>query len=312
MTEKELDSILKEIQRIPTRWQPRLTKIAIKLPEDRKRLLGVRPDRDMLTRIRQLKLDTPIRRVHRLNRAKRETDSENWDWRNEQGRDWTTPIRDQGDCGSCVAFGVLGTIESRQKIHVHRSHAAAPNLSEAHLFFCGCGRCCNIGWNVSPALNYLQGHGVPPETCFSYRDSNMTCSQTCYDWRSRAEPNRIESWNHTYDVAMMKRWLKSEGPLVGVMAVYTDFYYYAGGIYEYVWGSLEGYHCIAVVGFSDDQEYWICKNSWGTDWGERGGEGNMRGWFRIDYGESGLEGFGMWSPILPVMIVVPQLHALVY
>ena len=37
-----------------------------------------------------------------------------------------------------------------------------------------------------------------------------------------------------------------------------------------------GNHAIAIVGYNDPEKYWICKNSWGTEWGESG-------WFRIDY-----------------------------
>jgi parallel beta-helix repeat protein len=54
-----------------------------------------------------------------------------------------------------------------------------------------------------------------------------------------------------------------------------------------LWGKLEGGHWITIVGFDDAQKCWICKNSWGTYWGERG-------WFRIKYGECGIENHAIY------------------
>ena len=39
-----------------------------------------------------------------------------------------------------------------------------------------------------------------------------------------------------------------------------------------------GGHIVAVVGYDDAEQYWICKNSWGSEWGENG-------YFKIKYGE---------------------------
>jgi len=60
--------------------------------------------------------------------------------------------------------------------------------------------------------------------------------------------------------------------------VWKDFYYYKGGIYKHKWGRLVGGHLITLVGYDDLQRCWICKNSWGENWGENG-------WVRISYDE---------------------------
>jgi hypothetical protein len=65
------------------------------------------------------------------------------------------------------------------------------------------------------------------------------------------------------------------------MAVYNDFFSYRGGVYRHTTGALAGYHAICVVGYNEKDQCWICKNSWGTGWGEKG-------WFRIAYGQCGI------------------------
>jgi hypothetical protein len=95
------------------------------------------------------------------------------------------------------------------------------------------------------------------------------------------------------DVNKMKDNIVNNGPQITGMAVYEDFWDYESGVYEYVNGGLEGYHCVSVVGFDDTNECWICKNSWGTGWGENG-------WFKIKYRECGIDDvFGMWNLVAP-------------
>ena len=56
------------------------------------------------------------------------------------------------------------------------------------------------------------------------------------------------------------------------MSVYSDFFYYVGGVYQHVTGPLFGPQCVTVVGYDDVHRYWICKNCWGTAWGTGWGE----------------------------------------
>jgi C1A family cysteine protease len=66
------------------------------------------------------------------------------DWRSLSRNNWTTPVKDEGDRGSCVAFAAVGTIESNLKIS-RKDPLRDPDLSEADLFFRGCGNCSSIG-----------------------------------------------------------------------------------------------------------------------------------------------------------------------
>ena len=62
------------------------------------------------------------------------------------------------------------------------------------------------------------------------------------------------------------------------MLVYEDFRHYKSGIYSRVSGKYLGGHAVLLVGYNDDEEYFMVKNSWGPDWGEDG-------YFRIAYSE---------------------------
>ena len=79
-------------------------------------------------------------------------------------------------------------------------------------------------------------------------------------------------------VDAIKNALNTYGPVNTTMEVYSDFFYYSTGVYHYTTGTYEGGHAILIVGYDDANQYFICKNSWGTGWGEQG-------FFRIAYSE---------------------------
>jgi hypothetical protein len=78
-----------------------------------------------------------------------------------------------------------------------------------------------------------------------------------------------------------------EGPLITSFTVYNDFFPYwntgANGVYHHVIGDVAGGHAVLCVGYDNNQSCWICKNSWAP------GSGND-GFFRIRYGDSGIDG----------------------
>lgn len=197
------------------------------------------------------------------------TVSSRWDWRNVGGSNWVTPIKDQGGCGSCVSFATVATIESA--IEISRNNPKpTPDLSEADLFFGG-GANCAVGWQFDRALNRAQTAGICDEACWPYDGTGP-----CPDRSSRL--NRIASWQ---TITNPKDWIATHGPLMTGMEVNYDFFCYTDGVYTYDYGDFMGNHAICVIGYDDSQQCWICKNSWGTDWGENG-------FFKIAYGECGI------------------------
>jgi hypothetical protein len=208
------------------------------------------------------------------------------DWRDSGGQDYTTSVRSQGGCGTCVAFATTAAIESRLEI-TFNDPDLNPDLSESHLYFCGAGSTCQDGWYPSAAMAFSRDTGVVDEACSPYLDQDQVCS-ICPDWKGRL--TKISSWLGLTDTNQMKQQLAENGPFVATMSVYGDFYFYRSGIYEHFSGQLVGFHAVTVVGYDDQEGYWIAKNSWGPGWGEDG-------WFRIAYGQCGIDDY-VYVPIV--------------
>lgn len=210
-----------------------------------------------------------------------------FDWRNKDGKNWITPVKNQGGCGSCVSFGAVTTVESMVRIGRNDANYAV-DLSEAHLFYCHArseGRNCGNGWWVPPALNAFKDKGVVDEACYPYTAGDQNCTGRCSDWSKRTL--RIKGYKELTTIASMKECLSKDGPLVGCFSVYSDFYAYRSGVYRKTSSATyEGGHCIGVVGYSDAESCWICKNSWGAGWG-------ASGFFKIGYGQVGIDN-KMW------------------
>ncbi len=202
-------------------------------------------------------------------------------WRDINGVDYVTDIRDQRPYASCEAFGITAAIETMVQYKV--GYPFGCDLSEAHLFFN-----CNgsqLDWGTFPEsdLRYLQKYGIPDEACWPYPKTKALFppNTSSPDWQNRTV--KITNWSYLpSDINAIKNALITNGPVPSYLNVYKDFGPYKGGIYRHIWGESNGVHIITIVGYNDDPGYWICKNSWGKAWGEDG-------WFKIKYGECGIE-----------------------
>jgi len=218
------------------------------------------------------------------------------DWRNRNGNH-VTPVKNQGGCGSCVSFCTVAVTESMASIE----KGQLLDLSEADQHFCSShGANCG-GWWHPEAFNQIKSRGVCDDAGFPYpsafpNNDIWSSPPTC-----RLAPNRNSRITKITNVisltsaTQIKNHLTNVGPVAAVFEVYSDFYNYRTGVYKHVTGGLEGLHCVAVIGYSEAEQCWICKNSWGPGWGDRG-------FFRIGYGQCKIDSYekvGATGVVLP-------------
>ncbi len=277
-TEEELYQVRTAILERGAPWVAKENEISRMDPEERRTLLGLIPE-DHET--------GPVRTIDPMVGL-----PTSFDWRVYNGHNWMTEVKDQANCGSCVMFGSLAAMEGWLNILMN-DWTWDVDLSEQHLLSCGSGSCAS-GWSVSSAMRYLTNHGAPEEDCFVYQAADRDCSESCSDWEDHTVEIRDWEWVNN-DESTIKSYLQN-GPLTTTMTVYTDFFYYSSGVYSHSWGSIEGGHCITFVGWDDDASCWICKNSWGASWGENG-------YFRIEYGNSGIGSSTSYMELYPLIQV---------
>lgn len=197
------------------------------------------------------------------------------DWRNINGINWVGPVMNQGNCGSCVAFAAVATLETQFRISSGLPWLM-PTFSPQQLFSCGGGG-CDLGWMPDIAVSALKSKGIVDLACSPYLSGStgqdLSCKEiVCTNQAERTyritdskKPSSIFGGS----AAKVKAALKN-GPLITTMKVREDFLSYGSGIYKTVGGRSVGGHAISIVGFNDEGRYWIIRNSWGTDWGENG------------------------------------------
>jgi len=193
-----------------------------------------------------------------------------FDWRNKDGKNWITGVKDQGMCGSCWAFAAVGAIEAELNINSNNPNFNS-DLSEQQLISCcpSCGSC--NGGSSSGAFDFANNTGLAKENWFRYDASNRQCNLSNY-WQDTVKKitgwHYIGTWNNI-SLNHLKNEIINEGPVVIYFDVYDDFFYYSGGIYRHLWGNMAEGHAMLLVGYNDEERYLIIKNSWGG-WGEGG------------------------------------------
>ncbi|GEM_PF-634544 len=269
---RELDKITQTIQQNKSRWSAKDTSFSKLTAEERKKRLGA-----------QLPILSPD--VKTLD-APSVSLPLKLDWRNYNNDNYVTPVKEQGTCGACWAFATAAALESKVLIF-QNTPGLSMDLSEQLLTSCSGAGTCAAG-SITAAADFLSNFGLPTESFYPYAESDGSCSTADADWEASAY--KIIGWSLVKPtIASIKNALYNYGPLVTLMAVHTDFYYYGAGIYTYAWGGFEGYHAALIVGYDDTEQYFILKSSWGVDWGEDG-------YFRIAYSEmNSPAAFGAWT-----------------
>lgn len=206
----------------------------------------------------------------------------------EQG--YTTPVRTQR-FNTCWAYSSTATLESLLK----KNHFSSEHLSPMHMNYWGCINSDGTGWQRTHtdagypyiALGYLTSYGCLLDASFNQSKEYEEYVQT-QDSLYPCQVVNAAVYLNTNDRDTIKTAVYQYGGVIGnfhydsnALNATTYAYYY--GTPGLTTGELNG-HAIEIVGWDDnyaidnfDSEQcptspgaWLCKNSWGTYWGNSG------------------------------------------
>jgi len=201
---------------------------------------------------------------------------ENWVTKTDPATsvDWvaqgaTTPVKDQGQCGSCWAFSATAAIESYAKLS---GGYDLYELSPQQINSCDTvDQGCN-GGNSETAYQYVvKEGGLELEENYPYTSGKDGVSGQCKVNTDKLKVSISGFTSVPQGEANLKTAL-ADGP-VSVCLAADSFQTYTGGVLNYCPGGID--HCVQAVGYDDapangDKAYWTIRNSWATDWGEQG------------------------------------------
>jgi C1A family cysteine protease len=190
-----------------------------------------------------------------------------------------TSIKNQGSCGSCWAFAIIGSFEGSYK----RKTGSSPNFSEQYILDCNTqGYSCSGGYFSAQNMN-ASPYGARNESCYPYVAYKKSCSSSC------SYVARITSWAYISGsssvptTSAIKQKIYDKGIVAAAVTADSYFQAYTGGTYtRNNTGSPN--HAICLMGWDDSRGAWRLKNSWGTGWGESGFMWIKYGVSRVGYG----------------------------
>jgi C1A family cysteine protease len=166
-----------------------------------------------------------------------------------------TPVKNQGQCGSCWAFSATGGLEGLSKL----GFGKLDNFSEQQLVDCSGtygNQACNGGL-MDNAFKFVKDHGITTEDAYPYKAVKQTCKTNSGDFKISGFTD-VKNCN---DLATAVT-----GRPVSVAVDATNWSPYKSGVFNNCKTSLN--HGVLLVGITD--QYWWVKNSWGASWGESG------------------------------------------
>jgi len=176
-----------------------------------------------------------------------------------------TPVKNQGQCGSCWTFSTTGSLEGLYYLN----NSKLLSFSEQQIVDCcktadGCG-----GGFPYLAMEYTAQNGIETETEYPYTAANGECKY------KSSEAIKVNTGYQcvTQKSADQLQAAAEQGPLsIAVQANQLAWQFYGGGVVTTLCGDTLD-HAVLLVGWgahkSVSNAYYV-KNSWGNTWGDNG------------------------------------------
>jgi len=181
--------------------------------------------------------------------------------------DWTYAfgyVRNQGQCGSCWAFGAVGAVEAVWVIGGN----SPVDLSEQMLVDCAQGD-CDGGWADDALDTIIAKGGDCTEADYPYTATN---GYTCKSFTSAVSISGYNFIDIQYEgTETLADSVYNNGPHTVYVYVNDNWQHYDSGIFDDPYCSTSSYnHAVVNVGYDKTEGFWKIRNSWASSWGEQG------------------------------------------
>ena len=187
-----------------------------------------------------------------------------------------TDIKSQGQQGACLAFTLSSVMEYMVKV-VKSQNA---DFSEAFLYYESRKKAgdenSDRGSYYSCALQTLKQEGICSESYMPYNQYDYTTipSSQAYDNATQNRISDVRTLDYE-DLESLKSVLYNGYPVAISVNLYSSFGRGSNGVIPMPKSSetshgVHGCHAMVIVGYDDNNEWFIVRNSWGQNFGDNG------------------------------------------
>lgn len=190
-------------------------------------------------------------------------------------------ISNQGQTGSCVGWaaadGVLryhlvtnGKLRDKDKLSVRFIWMASKETDE--FTFRPTSFVEVSGTTLKSAMDVIRNYGCPLDKELPFKiDTLMYAGNENLLYVSASTRKSANYFNLGKDPAQWKQWLATNGPILAGVVVDSTWLNASktrGNLDNFNPNGVVGGHAITIVGYTADR--FIIRNSWGTEWGDKG------------------------------------------